>query len=232
LDQAVSARYETGERARDERYIEGSHNSRENMGDAGRVALIGGHLALDFANTAGWHASAERLEHLSDYGELVVWAEHAGALADSETAALVREGKRHPERAGRALEHAVAVREAIYRIFAAISQSRSPAPGDLAVLHQARIKALRAATPQWRADAGLELRWTADPPDLLRPLYPIAIAAGELLESESLTRLRQCGNHPCGWLFLDRSRNGSRRWCSSDECGNVSRVRRFRERAR
>jgi predicted RNA-binding Zn ribbon-like protein len=203
------------------------------MGDAGQMALIGGHLTLDFANTAGWHASTERLEHLTAYGELVEWAEHAGAIAGPEATALLRLAKRHPEQAGRALEHAIEVREVFYRVFAAIAQHRVPAPEDLAELHEERIKALRAATPQWRTDAALELRWKAEPADLLRPLYPIAIAAGELVESEEdLTRLRQCGNHPCGWLFLDRSRNGSRRWCSSDECGNASRVRRFRERAR
>jgi predicted RNA-binding Zn ribbon-like protein len=202
------------------------------MGDAGQMALIGGHLALDFANTAGWHASTDRLEHLTAYGELVAWAEHAGALPASETTSLLRVSKRQPERADRALGHAVGMREAIYRVFTSIAQSRNPAPEDLTELHQERIKALRAARPQWRADAGLELRWTAEPPDLLRPLYPIATAAVDLLELEDLTRLRQCGNHPCGWLFLDRSRNGSRRWCSSAECGNVSRVRRFRERAR
>jgi predicted RNA-binding Zn ribbon-like protein len=202
------------------------------MSDAGQVALIGGHPALDFANTAGWHASAETVEHLPGYEDLVAWAEHAGALPATEAAALLREAKRHPERAGRALAQAVELREAIYRVFSPIAQQRAPAPDDLVILHQARIKALRAAAPRWRANAGLELHWSGDPPDLLRPVHPIAIAAGELLESEALTRLRQCGNPPCGWLFLDRSRNGSRRWCSSEECGNASRVRRFRERTR
>jgi len=202
--------------------------SRDRRGDAGRLPLIGGHLALDFANTAGWHAGPARLEHLTDYGELVGWARHAGTISASEATALAREAEEDPRGAARTLERVIALREMVYRILAAIAARRTPTAGDLAGLHEARVRSLRAARPEWRD--GLALRWGAKPVDLLRPIHPVVIAAGTLLESEPLARLRQCGNHPCGWLFLDRSRNGTRRWCSSDDCGNLTRVRRFRDR--
>lgn len=201
------------------------------MADAGTIALIGGHLALDFANTAGWHASDERSEWLTDYAAVIAWARHAGAITRPMADALSRAAHASPRAAVRALDETIALREATYRVFAALAQSRTPAGKDIAALHAAHVRALAAATPVWRAEGGVTLRWsTEDDDDLLLPVHPVMVKAADLLASPDLARLRQCGRHPCGWLFLDRSRNGTRRWCSSAECGNAMRVARFRER--
>lgn len=196
------------------------------MKSAEELALIGGHPALDFANTAGWHASEERTESLVGYGALLAWARHAELLSVPETETLTVEAERHPRKAAQALRHAIDVRELIYRIFTAITQGDGPAPGDLEQLRREHLAALAAARTEWR-DAGLQRRWD-DAADLLRPLHPIVDSAVHLLEDPPLGRLRQCGNHPCGWLFVDRSRSGTRRWCSGGDCGNEVRVRRFR----
>jgi predicted RNA-binding Zn ribbon-like protein len=63
-------------------------------------------------------------------------------------------------------------------------------------------------------------------PPLERPLWPVARSAAELLTSAKLGRVKVCGGEGCGWLFLDESRNGSRRWCESRDCGNRERVRK------
>jgi predicted RNA-binding Zn ribbon-like protein len=199
------------------------------MAHSRALAMIGGHLALDFANTAGWHASEDPIEHLPVYHDLVAWARSAGAISARTASGLRREADRRPREAARALRRAIALREQIYRVFAAIAQRRQPPTRDLVHLHAARASALRTARPSWRGD-GVELRWPDDPSDLERPLHPVALAADALLAAPPLGRLRQCGNHPCGWLFIDTSRNGTRRWCSSGECGNLSRVRRYRAR--
>jgi predicted RNA-binding Zn ribbon-like protein len=193
------------------------------------LAMIGGHLALDFANTAGWHASEHRIEHLPGYGDLVTWARRAGALSARAAAGLRRTAQRRPRQAEGARRRAVALRERIYRVFAAIAQGRAPSAEDLVALHAARTAALRAAALRWRG-TGVGFDWPGDAADLDRPLYPIALEAAALLGALPAGRLRQCGNHPCGWLFIDTSRSGRRRWCSSQECGNISRVRRFRAR--
>lgn len=193
------------------------------------IALIGGHLALDFANTVGWHAGEHRIEHLPDYGEFLAWAARSGAVTTARAAALQREAQRHPGRAVRALAQALRVRETVFRVFSALSRKRPPSPEDLVSLHGARVEALRTAHPRW-SGSRIVLEWPEEPADLLRPLYPIALAADALLASPRLARVRQCGNHPCGWLFLDTSRNGTRRWCSAAECGNITRVRRYRAR--
>ena len=77
---------------------------------------------------------------------------------------------------------------------------------------------------------GLRWEWRGAAARLESPLWPVARAAAALLTSPELARLRQCGGDDCGWLFLDGSRNHSRQWCTMEDCGNLSKVRRFRER--
>ncbi len=194
------------------------------------IELIGGHPALDFANTAGNHESEDRSEWLRDFGEVTGWARHAGLLDEELERALDVRAAARPDEAHEAWRGIVSYREAVYRTFAAVAQGRTPAETDLATLHRMRVAALEAARPVWEDAASL--RWDRGERDFLRPVHPVAVSVFELLGSPELARLKQCGNHPCGWLFLDRSRNGSRRWCSSGDCGNLTRVRRYRARRR
>ncbi len=60
----------------------------------------------------------------------------------------------------------------------------------------------------------------------LGQLAPLLWSAGDLLASGKLDRVRRCANPECGWLFLDDSRAGKRRWCSMSACGNRAKARR------
>ncbi|HET9604147.1 MAG TPA: CGNR zinc finger domain-containing protein [Gemmatimonadales bacterium] len=199
------------------------------MSTSGREPLIAGHPALDFTNSVGWHAGANQEEHFHSYGDLLDWAGDAKVLTPQHLASLGRKAAAQPAAARAALRRAIAIREVIYRVFSAVARGRTPARDDLERLHAGRIEALRHATIQW---SGALANTFAKCDDLLAPVYPVVLAAVELLQSDELARVRQCANDPCGWLFVDRSRNGSRRWCSSSDCGNESRVRRFRARSR
>lgn len=199
------------------------------MASGSSFAIVGGHPALDFANTAGWHASEDRLEHLTSYEEWLAWLRRYDRSFAAVATPLAKGAARHPGPAARALGQVIAGRELIFRIFSAIAHRRSPAPEDLDALHQARVTALSSAAPRWERGR-LTLHWKERSADLLAPLQPILLSATDLLTSPEIEQLRQCANHPCGWLFLDQSKNGSRRWCSSGDCGNLTRVRRFRSR--
>ena len=195
---------------------------------ADQIPLRGGHLALDFVNTAGWHASDEPSEWLVDYDEVLRWARHVGVLDVRGAAALARRAAARPREAEAARRRLLAFREAAFRTFRAVTAGRAAAASDLAAIAAANADALRRAqlVP---ASTRYELRWPVD--DALDvPLWKPASAVLALLTSGELERLRECGGHPCGWLFLDRSPNRSRRWCSSEECGNRERVRRFTSR--
>jgi predicted RNA-binding Zn ribbon-like protein len=83
-----------------------------------------------------------------------------------------------------------------------------------------------------RAEGGFRWGWDEESDSLTKVLWPVAKAAADLLTSEghALKRLHQCAASDCGWLFIDMSRNHSRRWCDMSNCGNVAKARRHYHR--
>ncbi len=83
------------------------------------------------------------------------------------------------------------------------------------------------------AGGGFAWEWDAGGDVLARPLWALARSAADLLTSPRLSRVRECpGEDGCGWLFLDTSKNGSRRWCSMQGCGSRAKARRYAGRRR
>jgi predicted RNA-binding Zn ribbon-like protein len=206
---------------------------------AASMKLVGGDPALDFVNTVGSRIPATAgpgskvaKDKLRDYRDLVLWARHAGLLDETGERELLRAAERRPRDGARVLSRAARFREALYRVLRAVMARRRPEPADVAAVN-AEVAAARARERLVPGDAGL--RWEPEPArgeGLDTILRPIAAAAAALLTSDELARLRECPGAACGWLFLDRSRNRSRQWCTMEDCGNVSKVRRFRQRAR
>ena len=195
------------------------------------VEFVGGSLALDFANTLGGTHTAPTHEHLVEYADLVEFGRLAGSLSPTYARRLLDEAARQPARAASVLRRAISLREAIWRVFDAIAKEERADPSDLAALHEQEVAALSHARLQ-QAGSGVTYAWSDD---LLldRPLWAIARSAGDLLRStEDLGRVRECGSATCEWLFIDRSRNHTRRWCDMKDCGNAAKVRRYRQRQR
>jgi predicted RNA-binding Zn ribbon-like protein len=190
--------------------------------------LCGGDPALDFVNTLGGARDGPwDDEWLLDYGHLAAWSRHAGLMAEPPVDLLLERAAAEPDQAARAHRAALTLREAMYRAFAAHAGGVPAAAEDLAAVAAAYHQGLgyaRLVPGQRRND----WTWDAHEDDLRRPLWPVAHAAIELLRSERLERLRQCGH--CRWLFLDASKNHSRRWCSMAHCGSDAKVRRARAR--
>ena len=193
--------------------------------------LCGGHPALDFVNTVGGLRGTSPREELPRFVDLVAWASQAGDLTQAEAKALNREAAAHPTEAERALERARAFRESLYRVLLAQVQSHPPVPADVAVLEGEVQKALAARRLQ---SVGGRFSWTAPGVALLDTVVPrLALDSSELLTTEALQRVRICeSTDNCGWLFLDETRNHSRRWCSMATCGNQHKARRHYARVR
>jgi len=189
------------------------------------IPLRGGHVALDFVNTAGWHASDEPSEWLESYADLAVWAERAGLHTSAEARQLLSAAERSPREAERTRQRATAYREALYRVCSAFVQGTLAEEADVEAVRATYLDALAHSRFAQTAD-GFALGWDQSAPPLDAPLWRIAIEATAFLQSGDLARTLQCASAPCGWLFVDRSKNHSRRWCSSEECGNRERVKR------
>lgn len=193
--------------------------------------LTGGRLCLDLANTVSWRRSGAPIERLPDYGELLAWAAQAGVVTGREATQLRRLAAHHPRRAVAVVRRARALRDAIYRVFEALSTGRSPDDADLARLNAELTKALgRLRLVRRPGGVGWEL--TADGDPLARPLWLAARSAAEALTSDDLTKLKTCPAPNCGWIFLDTTRNTTRRWCDMRVCGNRAKARRYHARQR
>jgi predicted RNA-binding Zn ribbon-like protein len=197
--------------------------------NASNLELLGGCLCLDYANTVSTRIESLRHEYLTSYGELVAWSRHASILTDAEAKALLTRAAGQAALAAVALERAIALREAIFQIFAAVADNRKPDKQSLTImnafLREASCQAELAPTAE-----GFEWTWTLEPDGLDGMLWPIAHSAAELLTSPNLTRVRRCAREGCDWLFLDLSKNRSRRWCSMEVCGSRVKSRRYYHR--
>src|SRR5213592_48759 len=176
-----------------------------------------GALCLDFANTVSWRGSGEPVDHLQAYDDLIRFARQAKLVSAIDARRLRREARRRPDAATRALRHAVALREALYRIFGGLAAGRRPSSADLATLNAALPAALAQLYVVPEHDQ-FAWAWARD--------------AAVFLTSVRLSRLRTCANPRCRWLFVDVTRNGMRRWCSMAVCGNRAKVGRYRQRQR
>jgi predicted RNA-binding Zn ribbon-like protein len=188
---------------------------------------------LAFANTLHWHASEHPQETLHRYEDLLAWAARQGGLAARHVESLARRARREPQQAARVYRRAIGLRESIYRILRSLHDGAAPARGDAQRLN----RELQRALPHYRVefgDAGPRWSLAADPPALDLPLWPIAFDSVQvLLDDELRSRIGHCADaEGCGWLFLDLSKNRSRRWCSIRECGNRAKQRRLNSRRR
>lgn len=185
-----------------------------------------GLLPLDFANTAEWHARPDPTENLNSYADLVAWSWKGGLLTEREARLLLEQAERRPGESAAALDEAIRLREAIYRIFSALAAGSEAPVESMASFNAALAEAL-SRTRIEPSDEGFSWGWSDEQQSLDRMLWPILRSTAELLTSTDLKRIGECaGDRGCGYLFYDRSRNHSRRWCSMESCGNRAKVQR------
>lgn len=193
--------------------------------------LIKGRPCLDFANTVNWRGSARQREGLTSYADLVAWGRQAGIVGEDRARRLLEEATRRPVVGVAVLERAIALREAIYRVFSAVAGEHVPEAADIATLSDALAEAVSRLRLVWGAD-GFAWGWVGDEASLGQVLWPVAQSAAELLTSDELSRVGVCDGEDCGWLFFDTSKNRSRRWCDMGDCGNRAKARRHYRRRR
>lgn len=197
---------------------------------AAEPRLLGHRLCLDFTNTIDPRHGVHRRELLVSYSDLARWAGHAGAAAADDVSRLLDEARRHPAMAEMAFQAARTLREELYQIFSRIAAGMRPEPGDVEALARAHGIAMANVLIVPSA-TGYQWGWNQHPCQLEQMLWPVARDAAELLTTGRLERIRECpGSGSCGWLFYDTSRNGKRRWCSMEGCGNRAKGRRHYQR--
>jgi predicted RNA-binding Zn ribbon-like protein len=200
--------------------------------DGPKFKFVGGQLALDFVNTVDWEdGNVLRSERLNTYADLVDWSVAAGIIPAYGARSLAKEAASRPKPADAALAEAVVLRRVLRGIFASLAAGRKPASAEVDSFNNALQEAFEHLYLE-PSGKGMTWSWDHRGLDFNRLTWPVAWAAAALLTSGELDRLRECAGSSCGWLFLDQSRNGSRRWCDMKVCGNVVKARRHYARKR
>jgi predicted RNA-binding Zn ribbon-like protein len=182
-------------------------------------------LCLDYANTLSWRGTEKPAEELHDLAALTSWLERSalvGTLPHRDGGSLVQDRGEH----GRELfAEAIAMREAIFRIFSAFATGEEVALADFTALEHALAKA-PSRNALRRADGAYA--WRIAGPLLTMPqlLAPVLWSAGDLMVNAARRRIRRCANAQCLWMFIDESKSGTRRWCQMSACGNRAKARR------
>jgi predicted RNA-binding Zn ribbon-like protein len=186
------------------------------------LLIVGGNLALDLANTVDAPGLPTEFDHLQHPLTALAWAERTGLLDGRQRGALARYTERALDQAATELRRLRRLRRAVEDVFGAIAdQTDIPEPAWVA-LRRAAGNAVAAAHLDRTGDHG-HPRWELDSLEALG--RPIAYAAWDLLTSGPLNRVKRCP--ACPWIYLDQSKNGSRRWCTMDDCGKAVKMQRY-----
>ncbi|KAB1909527.1 hypothetical protein F8279_02960 [Micromonospora sp. AMSO1212t] len=190
-----------------------------------RMRLVGGDLALDFLNTrAGPPVGPPDDDVLTGYTELIAWSVYAGTLTETQAAALRRLSRGSPDSTDTAFAQALRTRDYLDEVFRPLAVGEDPGVAALTRLRDDEADALAHA----QLVRGKTFAWSwRDDHTLARPLRPVVHAAVQLLTTGALDRLKRCAG--CRFLFIDESKNRSRRWCSMDDCGTAEKIRRYVE---
>lgn len=190
-----------------------------------------GHLALDFANTLSNRNREEPHEWLNTFSNLVAWGQLVGIFPEKLAGQLLKESTYRQAEAEETRLKAITVREVIYRVFSSAAAGQVPDRDDIESFNDF----LPETFSHLRIIPDAEVftwAWQEPVDSFDRLIWPIVKAAADLLTSDELDRVGECQGEGCGWLFIDMSRNRSRRWCSMNDCGNREKARRHYHRKR
>jgi predicted RNA-binding Zn ribbon-like protein len=207
--------------------------------------LCGGHPALDFVNSLDNRFRNDGPnEMLATYGDLLRFLEETALLSREHARALNKTVA--PEAAARALESTHELREAAAAVLYGSLEKKRPQQEDLRLLQKHLLNASRHRELQWQPGTGegartgaaaheptrapLAWHWGRHEVDPDLPVWVLALSVSEILLSPDMERVRTCAVDTCRWLFLDTSKNHTRRWCNMKVCGNRMKARRFQAR--
>ena len=179
-------------------------------------------LCLSFCNTVPNRRADQKTDKLQSFQDLVSWFRKRELISSKQAAKLENPGPKSTALLMRATE----LSEATYRLFAATSENKSSTLDDIAILNRSLAPAL--ASVRMNASKKPFLLDYGETPESLNG--PIAISAANLLASPDAGRVRTCDGATCTWLFIDRTKNKSKRWCEMSDCGNRAKQRRHYER--
>ena len=191
--------------------------------------MVGGGVCLDFVNTIHEYGAAEPREELDTFADLVSFVRQANGISDRDAGTLQRQAAKNPKESKKVLATAREFRAALFRIFSAVNAGKEPARQDWNLLNRLISRVYQNPSIA-RKGTNFFWMWRENPSAIERLLSPIVRSAAELLTSDKRKFVRECVSDTCTWLFLDLSKNQTRRWCDMKKCGNRAKWHRHYDR--
>ena len=185
---------------------------------------------MDFVNTVDRDGDRYSQEWFHDPADIIGWAQYVGLLSLAQVEALLRQVEQQSEQSMKFFNQALQLRETLYRIFSAFAARRSQAAEDLELLNDL-LSEMQSHLRFGAVNSSFAWEWT-ETNQLNFILWQIVRSTADVLTSPDCDRLRECAGVGCGWVFLDFSRNRSRRWCDMEDCGNRAKANRYYDRKR
>jgi predicted RNA-binding Zn ribbon-like protein len=194
-----------------------------------RLPVLGGRLCLDFVNTIDPWYGDDRIDYISDYDELLEWAHRNGSATTHELAVLRQRAETAPLESVAVHRRAIDLRADLHAL---LRPDRGSETSRALLTLNTELRRAARYLQLIQTGSTFELDYVFDD-ELDAVLWPVVRCAADLLASpRDLSRVRECDGFNCGWLFIDTSKAGRRRWCSMDICGNRAKVERHRTRAK
>lgn len=185
-------------------------------------------LCHNFINTVYAWRGENLNEYLKTYQDVVDWCVKIGLMDVEQLSLLSKEATSHPENAHKALFKIKKVRAMLYQLVSAIANSEHNRYASL--LNQVNpliAQAMNKFKVVYKND-NFVLGKVYDIKDLESPLWPILKSLQDMLLNVDLKRIKECPT--CGWVFLDETKNGVRKWCSPIECGTKDKMLRYQQK--
>jgi len=193
--------------------------------DIETIRFDGGWLCLDFINTVHSRKTDILEDYLYSYEDFILWGLTSNALDQKDWASLEYLALNQTKKSERIFSQAIAVRENLYKLLSQIARNEIPEEKYINEYNKILSRSLRNLELKFGPSDKAIIAWEEG---LEKLLNIVVKSAYDLLISDKLKRVKECGS--CGWLFLDQSKNKSRRWCDMQTCGSSDKARRYYRR--
>jgi len=189
------------------------------------LELDGGSLCLNFVNTVRSRFEHPLYEFIVSPDDWLRWSRRIKLLNDLEMERIERYASMNPVKAASEMKEIIGTREALYGIFHRLVNKETPVSQHVTLFNKELSHALGCLKIEFNGDLKINEKWDDTLADLLYTLHPVLKSAYDLLISNQLNRLKECQH--CGWIYLDKSKNNSRRWCNMKTCGNTEKTKKY-----
>lgn len=189
--------------------------------------LDGGCMCFDFVNTVHSRRQEPQHDYLTAYTDLLTLCARTETMPAKRLDTLKNFAKSNPQEANETLEEIIKYRELLYQLFTKVAAAK---PIGREVLNQFNVLLSKSLSKIRLVADGVEVEkgWNESKINLKEPVWRIIKSGYDILMEQPQERIKEC--EACGWLFLDQSKNRSRRWCNMQTCGSAYKAKKYYHR--